>query len=91
MAVCEITQHRFEMLVDTRDPIAPFFVKERAWFATDGEKSLGAVIYDQIDKDWGYVIMERAEDNRFRWVAGNVSIDSEEEATAQLKKALEER
>jgi len=91
MAVQMMSKSRFDALVDTRDPIAQVIAEERAWFASDSEKILGAVVFDRSDKDWAYVILERAEDGRFRWVEGNVSIDSLSNATEELKKAMEAR
>ena len=67
------------------------FTEERAWFATDREMVLGAVVFDRKNKDWAYVILERAEDSKFRLVAGRVSLKSQEHATAELKTALEKR
>jgi hypothetical protein len=90
MAVNPIAKSRFDALVDTRTGLLKR-IEEKAWFATDGEKSLGTVIFDRNDNDWAYVIMERADDKRFRYVEGNSSIANQQKATDELLRAMEAR
>ena len=66
-------------------------LRERAWYATEGEKAIGTVIFDGNDNDWAYVIMEEADDGNYRCVENDSSIATETKATANLRKAMERR
>src|SRR5436309_638002 len=84
MAVHPITKAQFDAIFTLgANPMLP--TVEHAWFANENNKSIGAVVFDKIDSDWAYVVLEHDE-GTYRWVAGNTCIATKEEATEALKK-----
>jgi hypothetical protein len=90
MAIHAISKSRFDQLFTTKQNIVAK-TEERAWFATDGEKILGAVIFDGNDDDWAYVVLERADDNEFRCTEANSCFESQAVATQKLRESLVKR
>lgn len=89
MAVHPITEARFSALFTLWQPMP--YAQERAWFETDDGGTIGAVVFDRPDKDWTYVVLERDDDNAFRWIEGNSCIETQEKATTDLMKAMTAR
>lgn len=60
------------------------FFPEKSWFKSTEIDTAGTVIKDPIDKDWSYVIVAKEEDGIYRYVKGEVSLPSQEEAEAKI-------
>ena len=84
MAIEPIDQEDYESRGLARDPMITMFTEEVAWYASTKIALLGSVIYDKTDKDWSYVILAPEEGKEYRWIAGNVSIEDQSTAEAQL-------
>lgn len=80
MSIRKISQEEFDSL-----PIEKFgFFPERSWFKSTVLEIAGAVIRDPIDKDWSYVIVAREEDGFYRYIDGQVSLPSQEDAERNI-------
>jgi hypothetical protein len=78
-----------QILVPHRDPILQFFAVEKAWFATDDHRLLGAVIYDRSCEHWAYIVLGPDEKGLYRWISGEMHLGSQENATAELLSEME--
>jgi len=84
MSVRQISQEEFDSL-----PIEKMgFFPERSWFKCTDIDIAGTVIRDPIDKDWSYVILAKEEDGIFRFIDGQVSLSSQDEAENQIFAAM---
>ena len=85
MAIIEISRDEF----DSYNPARMGFVAtEKAWYADTQKNIIGTVLKDNFDKDWGYVILGRHEDNMYRYLDGDVSKNTFDEAESLLFQAM---
>ena len=84
MNIRSIDRESVQILCPHRDPILQFFAVEKEWFATDDDKLLGVVIYHRPNNDWAYVIFGPNERGCYRWIAGELNLGSQDEASARL-------
>ncbi|MDD3814092.1 MAG: restriction endonuclease [Desulfocapsaceae bacterium] len=85
MAIIEISREEF----DSYEPARMLFVStEKAWYADNQKNIIGTVTKDNFDKDWGYAILGRHEDGLFRFLDGDVSKDTFDEAESLLFHAM---
>ena len=86
MAIIGISREEF----DSYDParMGGFVASEKAWYADTEKNIIGTVVKDNFDKDWGYVILCRHEDNLYRYLDGDVSKDTFDEAESLLFGAM---
>ena len=84
MAIREIDEETFEERGPARDPLVRMFTQEVAWYESTKIELIGSVILDKTDKDWSYVILAPDESSAYRWIKGDVSIEDEATATAEL-------
>lgn len=80
MSIIEITRDEFDHLGIERMGFFP----ERAWFRSTELDLAGTVIRDPIDKDWSYVLVAREEDGIYRYLEGEVSLPTQQEAESKL-------
>ena len=80
---CEV-----QVLLPHRDPILQFFAVEKEWYASDDEQFLGALIFHRTNNDWAYIVFGPDQRGFFRWIAGEVSLPTREEATEKLHQEL---
>jgi len=84
MAIRRISLDDFESYNIQRYPNILGLVSEQDWFADDESNLLGTVLFDNIDKDWSYVILALENDEQFKFAYGDVSRPSESDAQEQL-------
>ena len=60
------------------------FFPEKSWFKSSVIDIAGTVIRDPTDKDWSYVIVAKEEDGCYRYVKGDVSLPTQEDAEAKI-------
>ena len=60
------------------------FFPEKSWFGSSEIDIAGTVIKDPIDKDWSYVIVAKDEDGAYRYIEGEVSLPSQEDAESKI-------
>jgi len=83
-AVAAITKQEFQEtfgIVHDKNPI----IDEQGWFGDETGSFLGVVHRDRVDNDWGYAVLARDRDFRFRWIHGECSMPSREKARAELQ------
>jgi hypothetical protein len=90
MAIREIDACDAQVLVPHRDPLLQFFAVEKAWFASDDDELLGTVIYCRATKSWSYIVLGNDERGFYRWIAGEIDVASQQEATDRLHGQMEE-
>jgi len=84
MRIHEIDAQDAQLLVPHRDPLLQFFAVEKAWFASDDDELLGTVIYCRATKNWSYIVLGNDERGFYRWIAGEMDLASQQEATECL-------
>jgi hypothetical protein len=84
MPVNQITKNRFDALCYSREPIVELYTKEHEWYANQNEQHLGIVIFEEPDQQWFWIILGRDERAKFRCVDLNHSLDTIEDARADL-------
>ena len=86
MAFTKIPKEEFE---DIRPPPeSPGLIEEREWFSDTKKNFYGALTFNSKDQDWGYVILARDEEAKFRSVDVEISLDRQEEARRQLRNMM---
>lgn len=80
MSFIEITRDEFDHLDIERMGLFP----ERAWFRSTELDLAGTIILDPIDKDWSYVLVAKEEDGIYRYLEGEVSLPTQQEAETKL-------
>lgn len=80
MSFIEITRDEFDHLGIERMGLFP----ERAWFRSTELDLAGTIIRDPIDKDWSYVLVAKEEDGIYRYLEGEVSLSTQQEAETKL-------
>lgn len=84
-----ISKLRFDSLASyARAPHAPLVVRELDWYEHANEKVLGVLLYDIHDRDFGYVVLGRDRNRRFRAVKPQSSFTTVKEARRQLRVEL---
>lgn len=84
MAFKEISQDKFDSYNFTKEGALIGIATEKYWYANDEANIIGTVLLDNIDNDWSYVIMALEDDGEYRFIDGNVSIETNEEAIEKL-------
>jgi hypothetical protein len=90
MGIREIDARDAQLLVPHRDPLLQFFAVEKAWFASDDEQLLGTVIYCRATKSWSYVVLGNDERGFYRWIAGEIDLANQQEASDRLRAEMEQ-
>lgn len=80
MSIVQISQDEFDALGIERMGFFP----ERAWFKSTDLDIAGTVIRDPIDKDWSYVLVAKEEDGVYRYLDGEVSLPTQQDAESKL-------
>ncbi len=84
-----ISKDAFRLIAVSPPPENPI-IQEHGWFTDIGEAFLGAVIYDRSDSDWGWVVLARDQDFRFRAIDMGVSLTTRQEAVSQVRDRISE-
>lgn len=83
--IVQLDLKRFTALVGpSRSPRAAFFSTEIDWYSNKDESVLGVILLDTSDKDYVWLTLGRDEIGRYRNFGINASIETQEEAKAQL-------
>lgn len=83
-------KRRFDALAGyTRRPFTAVIVRELEWYRTPDERLLGAVTLDNIDHDFGWVLLARDAGLRFRCIDVNTSRKRIDIARRELRAAME--
>lgn len=85
-----LTKIQFDGFRPARNLNLPAVAEEEEWFADEARNVLGVLVRDRIDNDWGYLILGRDEESRFRAVHLDVSIKTRDKACEQLLAAMAE-
>lgn len=80
MSIVEISRTEFETLPITRNGSFP----ERAWFKSTEMDLAGTVIQDPVDEDWSYALLAKDADGTYRYIEGEVSLPTRDDAAARL-------
>ncbi len=89
MKIREIGSDYAQLLVPHRDPILQFFAVEKAWYASDDDQLLGTVLYHRCSNEWAFLVMGIDERGCFRWIAGDVNLKTQQEATDRMQLEME--
>jgi HJR/Mrr/RecB family endonuclease len=64
------------------------FFPEKSWFKSSEIDIAGTVIKDPVDKDWSYVVVAKEEDGFYRYIKGEVSLPTQEDAEAKIYSSM---
>lgn len=87
--ITKISEDEFYEYNVIREPLVDLFATEKSWYKDDEDSVLGLVLMDKTDKDWGYVILGRNENDEYRAIKTMVSYDTKEEAQEILRDAIQ--
>jgi hypothetical protein len=88
----KLSTERFNAFLDwTRGPMTGDFIKELEWYSDEYERVLGVLTLDSIDDDFGYIILGRDEEGRYRSIDVETSLIDVDLARDRLKKALNQQ
>lgn len=80
MSIIEISCDEFDSLGVQRNGI----FTERAWFKSTELDLVGVVVLDPFDKDWAFALMTKDEDGVYRYIAGDISLPTQQDAESKL-------
>jgi len=80
MSIIEISRDEFDHLGIERMGFFP----EKAWFRSTELDLAGTIIRDPFDMDWSYVLVAKEEDGVYRYLEGEVSLSTKQEAESKL-------
>jgi hypothetical protein len=89
MRIRPIDQNYAQLLVPHRDPVLQFFAVEKAWFASDDDRLLGTVLYHRCSNEWAFVVLGIDERGCYRWIGGDVSLKTQQEAVDRTHAEME--
>jgi hypothetical protein len=85
----ELSHERFNAFVDwTRGPLTGDFLQELEWYSDESEHVLGILTLDLMDDDFGFIILGRDENGRFRAIDLEHSLSDIDHARRRLKEVL---
>lgn len=84
MSIHRISREEFDSLNLEKLGLFP----EKSWFKSSEIDIAGTVIKDPIDKDWSYAIVAKEEDGFYRYVNGEVSLPTREDAEAKIYSSM---
>lgn len=84
MALISISEEEFYLLNVQRNPMASVLGEEVEWFKETNQNLIALIIKDKIDKDWAYVILTNDENDEYRAVEVEASIENAYNARIQL-------
>jgi len=68
----------------------PAFHQNVAWYATTDDRIVGVVVRDLVDNDYSWVKLIQDADGNYTVADLDASLDTVEQATAELHKAMEQ-
>lgn len=84
MSIHQISKKEFDSLNLEKIEFFP----EKSWFKSSEIDIAGTVIKDPIDKDWSYVIVAKEEDGCYRYVNGEVSLPTQDDAETKIYSSM---
>ncbi len=88
MSIKKLTHDEFRRFGFRPEPMSIAIADEKEWYVDEAENVLGIVIRDKIDDDWTYVVLGRDTDGKFKWIAGDTSISSQDQCRQDLHTSL---
>ena len=84
-----ITQNQFNAYCYARQPLVRMMSEEISWFEAGDRKLLATIIFDQIDSDYGHILLGRDSRRMFRCISvSNKFFKTIEEAEEYLEKEI---
>jgi HJR/Mrr/RecB family endonuclease len=80
MSIIEISRDEFDSLGVERYGFFP----ERAWFKSTELDLAGTIVQYPVDKDWSYALVAKDEDGVYRYIVGEVSLPTQQDAESKL-------
>ncbi len=86
-----ITRTQFNAYCYARQPLVRMMLKEVSWFEAGDRKVLATIIHDQIDSDYGHILLGRDSRRMFRCISVSKEfVKTIEEAEENLEKEIAE-
>lgn len=88
----KLSPERFNAFVDwTRGPMTGDFIKELEWYSDESEYVFGVLTLDLVDDDFGYILLCRDEEGRYRCIDVEISLIDVDLARNRLNEALNQQ
>jgi len=85
----QISEYEFRKYrVSLCGPLGALIIEEREWYVGSPPETLGVVILDRIDNDWGFVVLSPDEHGDFRAVDTGSSFQDIDSARDALRIAM---
>lgn len=88
MAIRSITRGEFQLLMPSHELLRCVVGEQVDWYVDESETVIGTVAAGKTDGNWVYVVLGRERTGMFRAVAMNRTMESREEAGAELLQAM---
>jgi HJR/Mrr/RecB family endonuclease len=88
MAITQISKEEFHNY--NFESFPTFVAKEKSWYADDDANIIATILLDNFDKDWSYVILGKDEDEEYRAIDVEVSIDEFNDVVKNLYSKMNE-
>lgn len=85
VAIGAITKDEFHEMLGFQEPLG---VSEDGWFTDESDAFLGVIVYDEIDADWGYVVLARDQFFQFRAIELDSSLPTRDAARSELQRQM---
>lgn len=82
MAIRQISEEKFQNYNFEAYPT--FVAKEKLWYSDDDANIIATILLDNFDKDYSYVILGKDEDEEYRAIDVEVSIEEVDDAVKNL-------
>ena len=90
MTIEQISKNEFDGLQPARGQMASVLADEKAWYADSERRIIGTILFDKTDQDWNFVVLGPDESGKFRWIAGESSFATKDEAARRLTEKMED-
>ena len=91
MAIKPISKEQFDALQPGNKPLERLLVDEHEWFADETGQMAGVVVFEQAEKDWGWVILGREAQQEFRVMQMVTRLPNKNEARLHLRDEMTRR
>jgi hypothetical protein len=85
----QISEYEFRKYrVSFYGPFGALIIEEKEWYVSSPPETLGVIIHDRIDDDWGFVVLSPDEHGDFRAVDTGASLKDIASARDALRIAM---
>ncbi len=85
----ELSRARFDLYtLGTRSSLARLMAEELSWWSDQDENLIGLIFKDLTDQDYGWNLLARDGEGRFRWIKGETDYSTVARALETLRETI---